>query len=476
MAAISALQAPSGAFRFWPAQTRVRLWRGELGTLLAAASPIVLIGILGMAMSIADVVMLGRFDPEGLATTVVVSDLYSIIFNFSAGFAGVVTPQVATALGARVRWQVCTIVRRTLLLVLMLGIAGATLILCSSWLLAAAGVQQSATGGAYAACMAGTYLFMVLFALVRAVLSAMGRPGAAMLAISAALPVKICANYIFISGAWGMPALGATGAGLASFLVAVLMGGSLLSYLWFSKSFAEFDYLPEDAFEMPSTFVIPGARVLAASGALLGLTAVAETGVFLASTIVVGMFAASDLIAHALAFRALATGYLLIAAIGQAVTMRVAYLAARSARGLERHAVQAIVCFGLALIAVILLVMVAAAAPLGRFLASTIDGGGHLAAPTADLLRIAGLTLAALVPAHMITALLRARQRVGIPTGVLLVCYWGLALGGMLLACKAGFGAWGTWTSLLLGAVASSLVFAVYFVRTTSAERSFSQA
>lgn len=471
MAATSQVFSPSGAFRVWPAQGRVRLWQGEIVTLLATASPIVLIGVLTMAMSIADVVMLGRFDPDGLATIVVVSDLYSIIFNFSAGFAGVVTPQVATAIGARVRWRVCTIVRRTLLLVLGLAAAGGVLIFCSSSLLQAVGVRQTAGGGAYAACMAGTYMFMVLFALVRAVLSAMGRPGAAILAICAALPVKLGANFVFIGGMWGVPAFGAVGAGLASLLVAVLMGGSLLSYLWFSKSFSEFDAYPDGVFVPPSTFVIPSSRALAASGSLLGLTAVAETGVFLASTIVVGMFAANDLIVHALAFRALATGYLLIASVGQAATLRMAYLGARSAKGLERHALRAVLAFSLALIAFILVVMVAAAAPLGRLLASTIEGGACLAAPTADLLRVAGLTLAALVPAHMFAALLRARRIVGMPTALMLTCYWGLGLGLMLLLCKMGLGVWGTWASLLIGAVAASVAFAAYFARATAVAR-----
>jgi MATE family multidrug resistance protein len=186
---------------------------------------------------------------------------------------------------------------------------------------------------------------------------------------------------------------------------------------------------------------------------------------------VVGMFAANDLIVHALAFRALATGYLLIAAVGQAATLRMAYLGARSAKGLERHALRAVLSFSVALIAIILLVMVAGATPLGRVLASTIEGGAYLAAPTADLLRVAGLTLAALVPAHMFAALLRARRIAGMPTALMLACYWGVGLGLMLLLCKMGLGALGSWTSLLIGAVAASTAFAVYFARASASAR-----
>ncbi len=441
-----------------PGQQRMRVWWSEVFRLLLSASPIVVIGVLTMAISMADVVMLGRYDPDELATIVVVSDLYSIIFNFSAGFAGVVTPQVAAALGARVRWQVCTIVRRTLLLVLMLGAVGGLLIFFSSHLLEAAGIRRSATAGAYAACMAGTYAFMLLFALVRAVLSAIGRPGPAMLAIAAALPLKVAANHILIAGNWGIPAFGAIGVGLASLIVAMLMGGSLMLYLFVSPSFGEFDARPAEAVAPPAM------RSLAVPGLLLGLAAVAETGVFLASTIVIGLFAAGDLVAHALAFRALGACYLLVAGLGQAVTIRMAYLYARSARRHELHALQAVASYGAVLMALILLSLVVGAGPLSRLLASTIEAGSNLSAPTADLLRIAGLTLAALIPAHMITALLRARHDFGIPTGFTLVCYWGIALTVMLLACRAGFGAQGAWYSLLLGAVASSVGLAVYLV------------
>ena len=169
-------------------------WRNELAKILLTASPIVLIGLLNMAMSIIDIVMLGRYNAEGLATVLIVSDLYSIVFNFSAGFAGVATQQIAAAIGARVRWQVCTIVRRTLLLVLLLGVLGAATILFSAWILEQLGVRQSEVAADYTAFMAGTYVFMLLFALIRAVFSAMGRPGFALLAIVAAVPLKAAAN------------------------------------------------------------------------------------------------------------------------------------------------------------------------------------------------------------------------------------------------------------------------------------------
>ena len=431
-------------------------WRNEVARLLLTASPIVVIGLLNMTMSVVDIAMLGRYDPEGLAAALMVSDLYSIVFNFSAGFAGVATQQVAAAIGARVRWQVCTIIRRTLLLVLLQGALGAGIILFSGRILEQLGIGHPGIASGYATFMAGTFVFMLLFALVRAVLSAIGRPGLAVLAIVSAVPLKAATNYAFIFGAWGAPELGVAGAGLASLVVAVLMGGSLTVYMFVSPSFAAF----EDP--QPVTFDLRALWRIARSGILMGLMAVSETGVFLASTIVVGLFAPGELIVHGLTFRPFAICYLLVIGIGQAVTIRMAFLHARGAGNLELHAKRAILSCTLALVALALVVLVVGAAPLGRLLASMVETDAGLADRVANVLRIAGLTLAAVIPAHMITALLRAREDVVVPTGLTMTSYWGIALSAMLLYAAAGHGAQGVWLSLLLGASASSVCSTVY--------------
>ena len=72
------------------------------------------------------------------------------------------------------------------------------------------------------------------------------------------------------------------------------------------------------------------------------------------------------------------------------------------------------------------------------------------------------LTLAALVPGHAITALLRARNDVAVPTGSAVLSYWGVALAAMLLLAGTGLGAGGAWLSLLLGASVSSTCLAAY--------------
>src|SRR4029453_5350690 len=92
--------------------------------------------------------------------------------------------------------------------------------------------------------------------------------------------------------------------------------------------------------------------------------------VFLTSTIVVGLFAPGELVVHGLPFRLVAICYLFVVGIGQAVTIRMAFLHARGAGNLELHVKRAILSCTLALVA---LVLVVDAAALGQLLASMVE-------------------------------------------------------------------------------------------------------
>lgn len=431
----------------------------EMGTLVLTASPIVLIGLLNMAMSIMDVVMLGQHDPNGLTAAVVVSDLYSILFNFSAGFAGMVAPQVAAAIGAEVRCHVYTIVRRAILLVLALAGVGASILLLLPAVLEAAGFRQLGLAAAYTRFMAGTFIFMLLFAVARTALSAMGRPGPALLAIVVALPVKAVTNYAFIWGAWGAPELGVAGAGLGSLMAAAVMAGAATVSLFLSRSRSEFDRAKAPPLALSGMW--PATR----TGLLLGLVALSETGMFLASTMLVGLFAPQDLIAHTLAFRSMAFLYLLLTGLGQSVTVRVAFLQARAMRKAEVHALRAVIWCSLALAACVLLVLVVGADAVAHALTPMAQAEAVLTRSIAELLSIAGLTLAAMIPGHLITALLRARNNIVVPTCISLTSYWGMSLTTMLMLAGTGHGARGIWLGLLLGALTCSACFATYVRR-----------
>lgn len=436
--------------------------RAETVRIVAAASPVALIGLFNMMLGITDIVMVGRFDSGGLGAIVMIGDLHSIVFNFTAGFAGVVAPYVAAAIGARVPWQVCTIVKRIMLLVSILAVAGMVVIWNAVAILDTAGttLDDPKTAQDYARYMAGAYFFMVLFAFGRHALSAVARSRFAVVAIVLALPLKVLANEICMSGAFGWQGMGVAGVGFASLIVAVLMGGSLTAFLCLSRSFDGFRGMVP---VMPPVFAPEALLRLLRPASLMGLAAIAETGAFLGSTILIGVVAADALIAHGLAFRAMAACYLLLAGLGQAVIIRIAFLDGRASCRQERYAHLAIAACAFTLIFLLSSLFVLANSHIAHLMAWTIGGAGEeLVAEIAALLPLAGLALAAAVPAHLISAFLRAKKRALGALTILAVGHSGVGVLSMILLGAAGLGAIGIWIGLLLGAATASTCGLVY--------------
>jgi MATE family multidrug resistance protein len=70
---------------------------GELIGLARTAGPIALVGLVNLAMSITDAVLMAELDPRALTAGVVVGDVFSIVIQFAAGALGAVAAPVAAA-------------------------------------------------------------------------------------------------------------------------------------------------------------------------------------------------------------------------------------------------------------------------------------------------------------------------------------------------------------------------------------------
>jgi MATE family multidrug resistance protein len=460
-----ALAAPLPPLRHRRTPAAIRTLRigREARGLVRIASPIAAIGLMNMLLSLTDTVMIGRLDPNGLAAVVVVSDLYSILFNFTVGFSAVVAPAVSATMGAGVDWRVCTIVQRVMLLVCALAVAGGTVVWFIPDIMQALGLRlvAAATTRAYAHYMAGAFLLLVLFAMARHVLSATGRSRVAVIAIALAVPANAALNRLFMAGGFGIDGIGVAGAGLASLVVALGLCGATTAYLFLAPSFDNFRDLPRT-----ERIIVPAELLrLARQAVQMGLGAIAETGGFLASTLIVGLVAPNLLVAHTLAFRALGICYLLIAGVGQAATIRLAFLSGRPARRGEPHARTALMWCGAALMTLLVLVFCGFPTGIARLMALAVGvDSPALIGAAAGLIPLAGVALAAVVPAHLVCAMLKANGRTKTALAVQVAGQWGIGLTAMLFVWWLGLGATGVWIALICGAVAAS-VFAILWSR-----------
>ena len=99
---------------------------GELAGLARTAGPIALVGLVNLAMSITDAVLMAELDPRALMAGAVVGDVFSIAVQFAAGALGAVAAPVAAANAAGDAGRVGRTIADGLRLALILAILGAS--------------------------------------------------------------------------------------------------------------------------------------------------------------------------------------------------------------------------------------------------------------------------------------------------------------------------------------------------------------
>jgi MATE family multidrug resistance protein len=422
-----------------------------------------LTGILNMVLSLTDTAMMGWLDPLALAGGVLVSDFYSFAFYFAASAVSAVAPLSASAIGARSTARAGVIVGQGFWVILMLGAAGYALVSHVVPLLSLIGVavpRPEATAQ-YARMMGGAFALMLLFAWGRSALAALGCARISMMILIAALPLNAAGNYVLMYGLFGLPEMGLAGAGASSVLVALFAGSTTVVYLLAAPRLRQYRVARGALRLDPAIFV-----QLLKTGMMIAVASVAETGVFLLSTIVVGLVDPQALAAHAIVFRSLGLGYSITVGFGQAVTIKIAMAVGASNARAARRVTEAAWLVAAAAAGTILLVYFGASQAAGLFFSAEDEIGRALLSNVHTLLPLTGASLAALVISSTLFAVLRGHADVRAPAVLALAGYWVVGFGTMaLLAGSAGMGAPGIWTALIAGPVAAAMGCIVYMAR-----------
>lgn len=436
-----------------PAAEAGRAHRAEGRALLRLALPIMLIAFVNMGMSITDTVMVSAYFGAGaLAAVAVGSDLQSILFYLGAGILGGLAPFYTAALVREQADERLRLDRIGRAVVAVLALIGAPLLwFAPDWLrrfgLDAGLLEQ---GRGYAQSMALLLVPMLGIALYRTVLTAAERPKVFLKITLAMLPLNAVANLVLMQGLGPVPALGPTGAGVSSVLVALTSLGVLVVV-------ARRALPPARA--TAGTPALDGSGLVAVLrvGVPIGITMTAETGIFLGATLYAATLGAAEVAAHTLTLRMAGLAYAGSAAMLQAATVR-------TARAMALHdpaAARAVATAGLALAttggAVLTLLLAFGARPL----ASTFFGGdaaGLAAAQIASvLLVLLGLIQLAGYPGLTASGLFRGRKDSRTPMLCMLAGYWALGAPLGLYLCEAqALGVTGLWIGLATGAGATT--------------------
>jgi MATE family multidrug resistance protein len=197
------------------------------------------------------------------------------------------------------------------------------------------------------AALADGFLDVIMWAMVpmiaanalRSVVSALGRPVYATAITALAVGVSALANYAFVFGHFGAPAMGLEGSALASvvtgafgflsYVVAIRADRRLRRYRLFGNWWrAEWQRFAE----------------LVRTGLPVAGTILAEAALFSGAAFLMGLIGASQLAGHTIALQVAALAFQIPFGIGQAATIRVGYhYGARDAQALGRAGWVAIV-------------------------------------------------------------------------------------------------------------------------------------
>lgn len=221
--------------------------RDELRATLALLGPILVSQLSQAAYGFVDAVMAGQVSPLDLAGVAMGSSIWLPLFLLISGILMATTPLVAAAYGAGRLREVPVIAHQALWLALLLGVAGFFLLRhvepLFGWLEVPPHLRAITRD--YLLGVSWGMPAVAVFAVLRCYCEALGRPGVIMVISLLGLVINIPANYVFIHGKLGLPAMGGAGCGWATAVVMWCMAALLLAYVLGTRHFAAVRLLHE---------------------------------------------------------------------------------------------------------------------------------------------------------------------------------------------------------------------------------------
>ncbi|WP_228242740.1 MATE family efflux transporter [Porphyrobacter sp. GA68] len=311
-------------------------WRLELGATLKLAWPLAAANLLQMLTYAVDVIFIARLGEAPLAASALVVAVFGLVLWALSGLTGAVAPLIAEELGARAPAlrPIRRITRMGLWLAVLTGLAGMAACLALTPLMRLTGQQAEiiTLAQSYNSLLIWSMIPMLANNVLRNFVSALGRPILATAITAAGIGVNAAANYAFIFGNWGAPALGLQGAAMATVLTALT---SLAAYVIAIRLDTRLH-----RYRVFGFFWRPDWRRLVQIlriGAPIGLTITAEAGIFGAAAFLMGAIGTAQLAAHTIALQIAALTFQVPFGIGQAATIRVGYFyGARDRAGVGR--------------------------------------------------------------------------------------------------------------------------------------------
>lgn len=427
--------------------------RADLRALLDLAVPIVTVQVGMHLMGVVDALMVGRIDAASLGAVALGNLYHTGITLFAQGILHAIDPIVAQGVGAGDRPAVARGIQRGLVLALLLTVPAALLHLGAGPFLrfSRQPIEVVPLASAYVINLIPGVLAALVFSVLRQSLQAMGHLRAIVVCIVVGNVVNVVANWVFIFGHLGAPALGVPGSGIATSLARWVMLATLLVI-------ARRDYLPHLRPWHPEAAEPAALARLLRLGLPIGLQWELELGAFGLAALLAGVFGTVQVAGHEIAINIAALTYMVPLGVSAAAAVRVGQAIGRGDMADARRQAMAAIVVGATFMSIMALLLLTLPKVIARLY--TVDAA--VVAVAAQLLPLAGLFQVFDGVQVTIIGALRGAGDTRTPFLVNLMGYWVVGIPiSVLLGFPLGMQTVGVWWGLVVGLALVAVVLAI---------------
>lgn len=425
--------------------------------LMRLGVPLIGSHIAQFAITLTDTMMMGWYGVEELAALVIAGPFFFVFFIVGSGFAWAVMPMVASEASAAEPGQVRRVTRMGLWLSALFGLAAIPFLVFGDPVLRAMGQDPHLSGlaGQYLQLVAIGFVPSLLIMVLKSYLSALEHTAAVLWITIGSAVLNVPLNYALIFGNLGLPELGIRGAAIAS--ITIQVGGFVALAIYAMRATPQ--YALFQRLWRPDWSAFGEVFRL---GWPIGLTNLAEVGLFAASSFMVGWIGTREVAAHGIALNIASVTFMVHIGLSQAATIRIGqYYGRRDGASIRNVARLAFLLSGGFVGATVFAFLVFPEPLVGVFIDPADPARPEILAIGVSLLAMAALFQLVDAGQVMSLGMLRGVHDTRVPMVIAAVSYWGV---GAPAAYVFGFwldwGAVGVWAGLVVGlAMAGVLLF-----------------
>ncbi len=296
---------------------------------LKVALPVMLTHAGASLVGLVDTMMVGHYSTTALAAVSLSNAIFFTVMVFAMGALMGLTPLVSQQVGHKASPEadgnednrIAHLFRASVILTLILTVLTVVPLAAMIPFLGSLGQDPEVVEDArlYYLLIVLSLIPFLFFCTEKQFLEGLGNTTVAMIISIVMNLLNVALNYVLIYGHIGLPAMGATGAGIAT-----LVSRSLLPIFFFAFICGrkKWRWYLRDYSGLP---LRPALKELWKVGAPIGMQTWIETFVFTLTTVIVGWLGKESIAAHQIATQIADLTFMLAVGVGSATTIRVAY-------------------------------------------------------------------------------------------------------------------------------------------------------